>query len=231
MKIGIMGAMDEEIRLLKGELELFRVTKKAGMKFYEGSWESRDVVLVQSGIGKVNAAICAQIMIDSFEVERIIFTGVAGALDPELEIGDIIISQDAVQHDFDVTDFGYQPGEIPHLNSRFIAADEQLVKLAGEVGSQLDKIKVKTGRILSGDQFIASKDKAAFLREIFAGHCTEMEGAAVAQVCKLNSVPFVVIRSMSDRADGEAPENFSSFVQQAAENSLKLIRGILRKIS
>lgn len=230
MKIGIMGAMDEEIQLLKKEISVANVIDKAGMKFYEGQWEGKDVVLVQSGIGKVNAAVCAQVLIDTFQVSQIIFTGVAGALDPELKIGDIIISQDAMQHDFDVTDLGYQIGEIPRLNCRFFEADPGLVKLAGEAGDELQGIKVKTGRILSGDQFIACKDKAGLLREQLDGHCAEMEGAAVAQVCTMNGIPFIVIRAMSDRADGEAPDNFSSFVHQAAENSLRLIRGMLRKL-
>ncbi|HHV71694.1 MAG TPA: 5'-methylthioadenosine/adenosylhomocysteine nucleosidase [Clostridia bacterium] len=226
-----MGAMDEEIALLKQEIEVERIEKKAGMEFFLGSWEGKEVVLVQSGIGKVNAAICAQILIDNFKTDKIIFTGVAGALDPSLNIGDIVVSQDAGQHDFDVTELGYEIGEIPRLNCRFFQADGELVKLASEVASELENIQVKTGRILSGDQFIASKDKASQLREKLGGHCTEMEGAAVAQVCSLNGVPFIVIRAISDRADGGAPDDFSSFLAQAAENSLLLIKGILRKIN
>jgi len=233
LKIGIIGAMDIEIELLKKDLELRNTLNKASMEFYEGELIGKEVVLVRSGIGKVNAAVCTQILIDDFDIDEIIFTGVAGAVDPTLDVGDIVISNEVAQHDIDVTGFGREYGEVPGLDRVFFAAEQRLVNLAKDAGEKVtadEDIKVLIGRILSGDQFIADREKVAWLEEIFAGCCTEMEGAAVGQVCFLNAKPFVIIRSMSDKADGEANISFDEFAKIAADNSYQIVVEMLKNI-
>ncbi|TDX46467.1 5'-methylthioadenosine/adenosylhomocysteine nucleosidase [Orenia marismortui] len=233
MKIGIIGAMDIEIELLKDKLDLKNTLNKASMEFYAGELLDKEVVLVRSGIGKVNAAVCTQILIDDFAVDQIIFTGVAGAVDPVLDVGDIVISSEVAQHDVDVTGFGREYGEVPGLDRVFFGAEEKLVNLAKVAGEKItakEDIKVLIGRVLSGDQFIADREKVAWLESTFGGYCTEMEGAAVGQVCFLNSKPFVIIRSMSDKADGEANISFDEFAKIAADNSYKIVVEMLKNI-
>ncbi|GAB6100601.1 5'-methylthioadenosine/adenosylhomocysteine nucleosidase [Halanaerocella petrolearia] len=233
MKLGIIGAMEIEIELLRDDLDLKRTVNKAGMKFYQGILKDKEVILVQSGIGKVNAAICTQILMDDFAVDKIIFTGVAGAIDTELDVGDIVISTDLVQHDVDVTAFGRELGEIPELDQVTFVADEELTTLAYKIGKEVtveEDISLVKGRVLSGDQFIADEDKVAWLKDTFGGYCTEMEGAAVAQAAFLNGTPFVIIRSISDKADGEADVSFDEFVQVAASHSYQIVTGILDKL-
>ncbi|MCK8827621.1 5'-methylthioadenosine/adenosylhomocysteine nucleosidase [Natroniella acetigena] len=233
MKFGIIGAMDVEVEFLKEEMEIEDKLSKANMEFYSGKLLGQEVVVVRSGIGKVNAAVCSQILIDNFAVKAVLFTGVAGAIDRELDVGDIIISTDVVQHDVDITAFGREYGEIAELDQAAFEADEELVTVAKEVGEELardEKIKVSTGRILSGDQFISDEKKVEWLRETFDGQCTEMEGAAVGQVAYLNDTPFVIIRSISDKADQEADVSFDEFVEFAANNSYKIITEMLKRL-
>lgn len=225
--------MEVEIELLRDDLELETTLHKAGMDFYQGNSQGQEVVLVRSGVGKVNAGICTQILIDQFSVDQIIFTGVAGAIDSQLDIGDIVISTDLVQHDMDATSFGRERGEISGLDKIAFKADKDLLSLAAEIGKTVtaqEEIAVVTGRVLSGDQFIADKQKVANLRETFGGLCTEMEGAAVAQVAYLNDLPFVVIRSISDKADREADISFNEFVQLAASHSYQIVTGMLEEL-
>lgn len=235
MKIGIMGAMDEEIALIKKEMDIQSITTRARMDFIQGKFCDQEIVLVRSGIGKVNAAVCTQILIDDFQIAGLIFTGVAGAVSPELGIGDIVISQDTLQHDVDATAFGYERGQIPRLEEKVFTADKDLVSLALKSSQYLcfagQQPKVMVGRILSGDQFIACPEKVQWLGSTFQGHCTEMEGAAVAQVCTLNSLPFVIIRSMSDKADGSAHMNYQEFVEQAACNSYQMVKNMVSNYS
>lgn len=232
MKIGVMGAMDEEIVLIKKEMEVEKIVTIARMDYIQGKFCGRDIVLVRSGIGKVNAAVCTQILIDEFQVGGLIFTGVAGAVSEYLTIGDIVISQDAIQHDVDASAFGYEVGHIPRMEEKVFAADKDLVALALKASEDIKfenhYPKIMVGRVLCGDQFIACPEKVKWLRETFDGHCTEMEGAAVAQVCVLNSIPFVVIRSMSDRADGSAHMNFQEFVEKAANNSYQIVKNMIK---
>ncbi len=159
MRIGIIGAMDEEIEILKDKMEIDKVKERAKMKFYEGKLNDKDVVLVRCGIGKVNAAVCTQILITYFNVDYIINTGVAGAIHDSLNIGDIVISTDVVQHDVDATGFGYELGEIPRLDEYKFKADRRLIDIAKEVAAkELKGHKLYEGRILSGDVFVASPD-------------------------------------------------------------------------
>ncbi|SET23694.1 5'-methylthioadenosine/adenosylhomocysteine nucleosidase [Anaerobranca gottschalkii] len=229
--LGIIGAMDEEVQLFKEQMENIEIVSKAGMEFYKGILFGKELVLVRCGIGKVNAAICTQILVDHFSVDKIIFTGVAGGLHPEIEVGDIVISTDCVQHDFDATAFGYKLGEIPRLNKVEFAADQGLIQLAEESAKSIpDFPKVFKGRILSGDVFVADKEKALMLGEKLGGYCVEMEGAAVAQACYLNDIKFVIIRSMSDKADGSAHHDFATFVEYSANNALKLVKAMLERL-
>lgn len=223
-KIGIIGAMEEEVMALKDKLKVTDIRSIASLEYYAGKLNNREVVLVRGGIGKVNAAVCTQTLIDCFHVDAIINTGVAGALSEELEIGDIVISRDALQHDFDATGFGYEKGTIPRMQESCFKADKALIHIAEKASQVLSvKTNVFTKRIVSGDQFISNKDKKKELIEDFDGFCTEMEGAAVAQACYLNKIPFVIIRSISDKADDSAEMNYSQFTQLAAANSCKLI--------
>ena len=224
MKIGIIGAMKSEVALFKEEMKIERQKAKAGMEFFAGHLGNYDVVIVQSGIGKVNAAICAQILIDDFQVTHIINTGVAGSLNNNLDIGDIVVSVDAVQHDFTVEAIGFKKGEIPFTGLVAFAADESLRQKAIEaVKEVLPEVNVVEGRVCSGDQFISSNETKARIINEFSGDCVEMEGAAVAQVCYLNNIPFVILRAISDKADDDGKISFAEFEKKAAANSAKLI--------
>lgn len=229
-KLGLIGAMVEEVELIHKHLTQTRSVERAGITFTEGDLFGKTVIVCKSGYGKVNAAVTTQILIDSFQADAVIFTGVAGAIDPELDVGDIVISDDCLQHDVDVTALGYPRGIIPFLETSVFQADETLKGLAYEAGQKLFQGRVRLGRILSGDQFIADSAVVAKLKEELHGTCTEMEGAAVAQVCSMNKVPFVVIRSMSDKADGSAHVSFAEFTVQAAKNSYRIVEEIIKRL-
>ncbi len=201
--VGIIGAMNEEIELLLKHTEIIHTIGKAGMTFYKGNFQDQTIIFAKSGVGKVNAAVCTQVLID-LGAECVLFTGVAGALDPRLEIGDIVISSSCMQHDMDVTPLGFARGVIPYQEVSDFAADAKLVALAEQVSNRLFNGRSFTGKILSGDQFVASRELVKELHEQLGGISTEMEGAALAQVCAMNAIPYVVIRSMSDKADGSA---------------------------
>lgn len=225
-KIAVIGAMKEEIELLVSDMDVQGSTTIAGIEYREGSLYGKPVVLCMSGVGKVNAAVCTQILIDRFQADAVIFTGVAGALDPELTIGDLVISSDCMQHDMDVTALGFDRGIIPYAETSVFQADSNLIELAKSASKDFEG-RTKVGRILSGDQFIASRELVAELYKSLQGTCTEMEGAAVAQVCHLNGIPFVIIRSMSDQADGKAHVNFAEFTVQASEHSYQIVKQML----
>lgn len=228
--LGIIGAMDEEVAKLKELLENVTVEKKAQMEFYKGTMKGKEVVIVRSGIGKVNAAICTQILADDFNVDAIINTGIAGSLKDEINIGDIVLCDDAVQHDMEATAFGYDLGVIPRMEVSFFKADEKLRNLAKEcVEETLDGVSVFVGRVLSGDQFISDKTKKKWLVDNFHGYCTEMEGAAIAHAAYLNNIPFLVIRAISDKADDSASMDYPTFEAMAIENSVKLLTRIIEK--
>lgn len=231
MRIGIIGAMNEEVIELKEVMEIEAVENIGNLVFYVGTIENKNIVLVEGGIGKVNAAICATLMINHFKVDKLLFTGVAGGLNPEVNIGDIVISTDLIEHDFDATTFGYEKGVIPRMDSSTFTADKGLFDLAKECAVEtFGENRVWSGRILSGDQFVASIEKINWLRENFNGECVEMEGAAVAHVCHIFKTPFLIIRSISDKANHEAEMVYTEFVKIAANNSKRLIEAILKKM-
>jgi len=228
MKYGIIGAMDLETKLLIETMKQPVETQIAGMFFYTGLLKGVEAVVVTSGVGKVNAAACAQILITHFGVDHLINTGVSGAIHHELEVGDIVISTDCMEHDFDVTGFGYKYGVIPRMETSVFVADEQLVKRAIEASEkEVTDHKTMTGRIVSGDQFISSIERKDFILQHFDAATTEMEGAAIAHVAHLNNVPFVIIRSMSDKADGSAHVNYDEFAVIAAHHSSNIILNML----
>lgn len=230
-RIGIIGAMEEEVNILKNRMDVNQIVKRASMEFYQGTLSGREVVIVRSGIGKVNAAICTQILVDEFGADSVINTGVAGSLRNEINIGDIVISKDALNHDMDATGFGYAPGVIPRMDKSVFEADEALVKLASQVCQEVNPdITVFTGRVVSGDQFISSPDKKEEIIENFQGYCTEMEGAAIAQTAYLNGIPFLIIRAISDKADNSAHMDYGEFEIKAIEHTIKLVTGLLARI-
>lgn len=230
-KIGIIGAMELELEELKSKMSVANIVKKAGMEFFEGTLNKTNVVIVRSGVGKVNAALCVQILADFFEVTHIINTGVAGSLNAKLDIGDILISKDAIHHDVDATIFGYQLGEVPQLGVREFAADETLANLAKASCEQVNPdIHAMIGRVVSGDQFISSKDVKNNLIANFQGDCAEMEGASIAHGAYLNNIPFVIIRAISDKADDSAEMDYPVFEKAAAIHSAKLVEAMVDKI-
>ena len=196
--IGIIGAMEEEVSQLVHKMSDMEKTEIAGMVFNKGLIGNKDLVVVKSGIGKVNAAMCTQILATYFKVDMVINTGVAGSLRNEINIGDVVISTDALQHDMDATGFGYEPGVIPRMKTSIFEADKKLVKIAEEsCKDSVPEIGVFKGRVVSGDQFITDKAVKERLVNLFRGYCTEMEGAAIAQAAYLNNIPFLIIRAIS----------------------------------
>ena len=230
--IGIIGAMEEEIAFLREQIEIITTKSLLGLTYHIGRFSGHQVVLVRSGIGKVNAAICTQAMIDHFGVDFVINIGVAGALSPELKIGDILISTDAVQHDMDTTDFGDPIGIIPRMPVSYFPADEALIALAKQAADtcHLD-CRIMTGRVASGDQFISSKAAKEAIRKNVQGDCAEMEGAAIAHTCFLNRIPFVILRAISDEANEQAGVSFDEFCVKAAKNSSLLAETMITLLS
>ena len=229
--LGIIGAMEVEVDTLKARMNVDEVVEKASMAFYKGTYKDKNVVIVRSGIGKVNAAICTQILVDSFGVDAVINTGIAGSLQAKIDIGDIVVSTDALQHDMDATGFGYAKGVIPQMETSVFVADEMLRKVAKESCEAVNMdIHVHEGRVVSGDLFISDQAVKNSILENFQGYCTEMEGAAIAQAAYLNKIPFVIIRAISDKADGSASMDYSVFEAKAVEHSVNLVDAMIERL-
>ena len=227
---GIIGAMDNEVALFQETMTIDRTEKIAAMDFHVGTIKNTPVVLVKSGVGKVNAGICAQILISTFGVTKIINTGVAGALSGELDIGDLVISTEAVQHDFDTTPLGTQKGEILYAGIAAFPADGELREKAVKAVSELyPDFSVNQGRVCSGDQFIATLEQKQQIISVFGGYCCDMEGAAIAQACWLNGVPWVSLRAISDKVDGTGDVQFESFADLAAHCSASVVVRMLEE--
>ena len=228
-KLGIIGAMDIEIQTLKEKIENLTVTEKAGTEYYEGTLQGLPVVLVKCGIGKVNAAIGAQILCDLFSVTHIVNTGIAGSLCARQDIGDMVISSDVWHHDFDCVAFGYPMCKIPGMPQSF-AADEKLITLAKNAAQQTGS-NVRIGRVASGDQFVADpklKDQIISRTEAL---CTEMEGAAIAQTAYRNGIPFVILRCISDKADNSAEMDYPSFEAMAAKRCAQVTMTLAQQLA
>ena len=231
VKVGIIGAMELEVSALKEQIKGITVKKKAGMEFCEGTIGGVKVVVVRCGIGKVNAALCVQILCDDFGVSHVINTGVAGSLNNDLNIGDILISKDAVHHDVDVTIFSYKIGEVPQLGVREFPADRGLIEAAEKaIKDNQPDLNYRVGRVASGDQFISSSEVKDRIIKNFEADCAEMEGASIAHGAYLNGVPFVIIRAISDKADGSAEQDYPTFEKAAAAHCAKLVADMLTLI-
>ncbi len=224
MKIGIIGAMEVEVSTLKEAMKADRVVTKAGMNFYEGMLQATPAVVVQCGVGKVNAAMCVQILADLFQVTHVLNTGVAGSLNADLDIGDILVSEKAVQHDVDVSPLGYQLGKIPGFESREFDADKRMADAIIDACKRANPdVNIVKGRVVSGDQFISDNKVKEHLISEFQGDCAEMEGAAIAQASVLNGIPFAIVRAISDKADGSAEMDYPTFESQAAVHCANLV--------
>lgn len=228
MTIGIIAAMAEELEILLKDLTLESKKEKANMTFHKGTLYGKDVVAVVCGIGKVNSAICTQILVSEYNVDKVINVGVAGGIGKEIYPGDIVVAENLVQHDMDTTAFGDKMGQIPRLDTFDFKCDKEMVTLAKKACEEISELNSFTGRIASGDQFVANIEKIQWLDEEFGAISCEMEGASIAQVCYLNSIPFVVIRSISDNANNGAHMDYQKFIPVAVKNSTRILKQMLQ---
>lgn len=227
-KLGIICAMDEELAPLKEHMKNEDEHRKASMAFFAGDIEGRDVVMVVSGIGKVNAAICAQILIDDYQVTHLLNVGVAGGVKETLKPMDIIIATSLVQHDMDVRAFGLKRGEIPRMETSIFIPDPELNRILRSAAWKYTDSTVHEGRIVSGDAFISSKEKIMDLLETFEASACEMEGASIAHVAYLNEIPFAVVRAISDNANTGASMDYEKFKDQAARSTVSMVLDLLK---
>lgn len=230
MKIAIIGAMEEEVALLRENITEQRQETIAGCEFTFGKMHGTDVILLRSGIGKVNAAMSTSVLLEKYQPDCIINTGSAGGFDPKLNVGDVVISSEVRHHDVDVTAFGYEYGQVPQLPAAF-PADEKLVAIAETAAQEIGEIQVVKGQIATGDSFMSDPDKVKFVRSKFTNlQALEMEAAAIAQVAYQFKVPFVIIRSLSDIAGKESDVSFDQFLEKAAVHSATLVMKIVAAI-
>ena len=229
-KLGIIGAMEMEVETLLKQLQDVIVTQKAGSTFYEGVLEEMPVVIVQCGIGTVNAALCVQMLCDCFGVTHVVNTGIAGSLCADLDIGDLVISRDAMYHDFDCCAFGYPVGKVPGMPVSF-EADADLIELARTAAEQVNPGHIKLGRVASGDQFVCEKAKKEHIISVTRALCTEMEGAAIAHAAYRNEIPFVIIRAISDKADDSAEMDYPTFEAIAAHRCAAVTAAMAKKLA
>ena len=223
MKLGIIGAMQEEVEILVANLQEKKEQMLAGSIFYEGCLNGLDAVVVQCGVGKVNAAMCAQVMCSTYHVDYLVNTGVAGALSNELDIGDSLVSIDAIHHDFDCSPVGYAPCQVPGLDTKAFPAYQGLMAAAFAAAESVNPGHTRMGRVASGDQFIAGKELKDKIIMLTGADCTEMEGAAIAQVAYRNGVPFVILRAISDKADDSAEMDYPTFERIAAHRCAQVV--------
>ena len=216
IKLGIIGAMEQEVETLLAQMEDKKSAVRAGSTFYEGKLAGLDVVVVQCGIGKVNAALCVQILCDCYGITHAVNTGIAGSLCNELDIGDLLVSVDAMYHDFDCVHFGYPMGKVPGMDVVAFPADETMIALATQAAESVHPGHVRQGRVASGDQFVADKALKDTIIANTQGLCTEMEGAAIAQTAYRNGIPFVILRAISDKADNSAEMDYPTFERISA---------------
>lgn len=230
MKIAIIGAMEEEVELLRNEIENPTTKTIANSEFTNGTYKNHEVVLLKSGIGKVNAAMTTSILLSEYKPDYVINTGSAGGYDPNLEVGAIVISDEVRHHDVDVTAFGYEIGQVPQLPAAF-KADEHLMKLAEDAVYEIGEHPAATGLIATGDIFMHDPAKVEQVRNQFPQmKACEMEAAAVAQVCHQFEVPFVVIRALSDIAGKESSISFDEFLPIAAKHSTQVVLQVIEKL-
>lgn len=228
-KIAIMGAMPEEIEPIISELEDLNVTEYAANKYYEGRYKGEEVVVAYSKIGKVFATLTATILIEKFGCDRLLFSGVAGAISPELKVGDLIIAEGLCQHDLDIVAFGHPYGYVPE-GEVCVASDEKLREVAKKV-AEAKGLELKEGIIATGDQFVADEERKNWIGKTFNADALEMEGAAVAVVCSALDVPFFILRAISDAADMDASFSFDEFLESSAKISADFILSMVEEIA
>lgn len=224
-KLGIIGAMEEEVETLLEHMRNKTVEERAGSRFCAGQLSGLDAVVVQCGVGKVNAALCAQILCDCYGVTHIVNTGIAGSLSAELDIGDLVVSRDAMYHDFDCRNFGYPVGKVPGMPETY-QADEALMAMAFAAAEAEKPGHTRVGRIATGDQFVCSKEQKERIISVTGALCTEMEGAGIAQTAYRNGVPYVILRAISDKADDSAEMDYPSFEKMAAHRCANLVMAL-----
>lgn len=228
--IGIIGAMNEELEVLLKDMKNQKEVKRNDLNFYEGDLWGQHVVAVVSGVGKVNAALCTQILASEFKVKSLINIGVAGGVSKDIYPGDIVIGDTYVQHDVDASVFGDKIGQIPRMDVYDFKADEKLLNLAKEAAENVPEVKTYVGRIVSGDQFIADSNKVKLLDEEFNAKAVEMESAAIAQVAYINKIPFVIIRSISDNANNGAHMDYKEFIPVGVKNSTSILKSMFENM-
>ena len=229
-KLGIIGAMQVEVEILLSNLQNQEQKTIAGSTFYEGTLENLPVVIVQCGVGKVNAAICAQILCSCFGITHLVNTGIAGSLCADLDIGDLVVSTDAMYHDFDCVHFGYPYGKVPGMNVVSFPADEAMLGYAFAAAEAVNPGHTQKGRVASGDQFVAVKELKEKIIANTQGLCTEMEGAAIAQTAYRNGLPFVILRAISDKADDSAEMDYPTFERIAAHRCAEVTRNLAKQL-
>lgn len=231
MKIGVICAMKEEADPLVSECKVMSRTHALGTTIYCGTLHGKDIVIAICGVGKTNAAMITQYVIDKYNPQYIINTGIGGSLSSELNVGDVAVADCVMHHDVDVTALGYEHGIIPDMSSSIFECDPKLCYLAS---TSCKTTNHRVGTIVSGDQFIGNHDQKELIKKSLSHSdfllCCEMEGASIGQVCSLNQVPFVVVRSISDNADGEASTDYNKFKEIAINNSYKIVKGIIQRI-
>ncbi|NFH91359.1 5'-methylthioadenosine/adenosylhomocysteine nucleosidase [Clostridium botulinum] len=230
MTIGIIAAMAEELEILLKDLNLEEKKEKANMVFHKGTINNKNVVAVVCGIGKVNSAVCTQILISEYNVDKVVNVGVAGGIGKDIYPGDIVVAENLVQHDMDTSAFGDKIGQIPRLDTFDFKCDKDMVAATKKSCEEISELNSFTGRIVSGDQFVANLEKIQWLEKEFGAISCEMEGASIAQVCYLNSIPFVVIRSISDNANNGAHMDYEKFTPIAVKNSTNILKNMLEKL-
>ncbi len=230
-KLGIIGAMTIEVETLKEQMENLTVSSRSGMEFYEGTLEGLPVVVVQCGVGKVNAAMCAQTLCACFGVTHLVNTGIAGSLCADLDIGDLLVSEDAMYHDFDCNYFGYPTGKVPGMDVIAFPADKDMTARALAAAEAVHPGHVKVGRVASGDQFVAEKALKNRIIQRTQGLCTEMEGAAIAHTAYRNQVPFVILRAISDKADDSAEMDYPTFERIAAHRCAEVAKNLAKQLA
>ena len=230
MVLGIISAMSEELELLLKDMNIQNEIKKANMTFYKGNLDNKEIIAVVCGIGKVNAAVCAQILISEFNVDSIINVGVAGGIGKNIYPGDLVVGTNLVHHDMDTTVFGDAHGQVPRMDVFDFKCDDKLVSAATAACDEIKEINTFQGRIISGDQFISSVDKIQWFEKEFDALACEMEGASIAHVCYLNNTPCVVIRSISDNANNGAHMDYEKFIPIAVRNSTIILKSMLQKL-
>jgi len=229
-RLGIIGAMQEEVEtLLENMTEKVSVQRPVAT-FHQGKLEGLDVVVVQCGVGKVNAAMCAQVLCDCYGVTHIVNTGIAGSLNAQLDIGDLVISRDAMYHDFDCVHFGYEMGRVPGMDVVAFPADERLISYAQAAAEAVHPGHSRLGRVASGDLFVAEKCAKERIIERTQALCTEMEGAAIAQTAYRNGVPFVILRAISDKADDSAEMDYPTFERIAAHRCASVTMHLAKQL-